>query len=735
MSEASKLATILSVDAAGYSRAAERDQSRAAAGIASLREAAAQIAAPLGGRIFSTAGDGLMLEFPSASAGVKAARALLEESRMPSANLPRLRIGVHLGEVLVAENGDLLGHGVNVAARLQQMAEPGAALASEAVRTQWRAGGDLVFTPLGRVQLDKMDEKIAVFAFGAPTAATLLSKVNQRRMSSWVLPAAACLVLIVLAAFLLAPKEPSRPVLALLPMLADGTAADNGAARNFADAFSLELHDTLSQSGGGDLSILGYATSSGLRGDVNALRTLRTDLGVSHVLEGAVKQNGEEIEASIALINARTGAQLWRERFKDRYANLYPLQMRIGKRMREALRLSQSAEAGREIDPAALRLYMSVLGANSTLPDAQGLRDRIDALARAVEIAPDFARAWHQLTFAYSAYRFAAPTDAERENARSQGWRAAQRYLELTPADPRAHYWVAEFEQDAARRTALLQEALKRGQQDSDVLSNMSAYLSGVGRTEDGFQMASRAAAIDPYADFIVSRQIWRSLHLSDLAIAENLLTNLREPVRLTEVRWFAIVMGWLAQDKPDRAQSALIVLEAASQDAPPATAAATALRLELARAAVEAATNPAARRRARAMAEQISAEIATTPPAMVFDSLVFISLVADADAAFAAWDARLMAAPPQTASLVAPDQETSQAFNAWSRTDMRKLQRDPRFFSYLARYPIFAAEPYPNEAGEMKPMLQLIAERVPDFCNEPIFPYDCRAATAKAFQ
>src|SRR5262245_34772157 len=129
VAEPQRLAAILAVDIAGYSSLSERDAAAAVAHVARLRERALAIAAKHQGRIFNTAGDGVMLEFPTATAARAAAMALGAEETQT-----RLRFGVHLGEVTSAANGDLLGHGVNVAARLQAEATPGAILASQIVR-------------------------------------------------------------------------------------------------------------------------------------------------------------------------------------------------------------------------------------------------------------------------------------------------------------------------------------------------------------------------------------------------------------------------------------------------------------------------------------------------------------------------------------------------------------------------------------------------------------------------
>jgi len=123
-----KLATIVALDVAGYSAPTEADEARTTAEVAALRKVVDAIATRHSGRVFNTAGDGFMLEFGSSLAAVEAAFELAETCE------PKVRVGVHLGDVMVQPNGDLLGHGVNVAARLMAQSAPGSALISGAVR-------------------------------------------------------------------------------------------------------------------------------------------------------------------------------------------------------------------------------------------------------------------------------------------------------------------------------------------------------------------------------------------------------------------------------------------------------------------------------------------------------------------------------------------------------------------------------------------------------------------------
>jgi class 3 adenylate cyclase len=154
-----KLAIIVALDVAGYSARTEADEQKVTAEVAALRKFVEATAAIHDGRVFNTAGDGFMLEFGSSAAGVEAAIELAEKCE------PSVRVGVHLGDVAVQANGDLLGHGVNVAARLMGQADPGSVLVSADVQRTIHGPLRQSLRSLGMRKLDKMAETIEVFAF------------------------------------------------------------------------------------------------------------------------------------------------------------------------------------------------------------------------------------------------------------------------------------------------------------------------------------------------------------------------------------------------------------------------------------------------------------------------------------------------------------------------------------------------------------------------------------------
>ena len=206
-----RLATIVAIDIAGYSARAQADEDAAAGEVAALTGRIQAACDAHGGRVFNTAGDGFMLEFPTASGALAAAE------EIAAAGDPPVRAGVHLGELSVTDSGDLLGHGVNVAARIQQMVSPGAVLASGDVKRAIRGPLGERLKPQGSVRLDKMSETLPVFAL-APVQG---GKAKGRRRDPRVFVALAALGVLLHhhSPTQLSPRRQSRPRLRRLAEL------------------------------------------------------------------------------------------------------------------------------------------------------------------------------------------------------------------------------------------------------------------------------------------------------------------------------------------------------------------------------------------------------------------------------------------------------------------------------------------------------------------------------------
>jgi len=155
-----RLASIVSIDIVGFSTMSERDQRNAARKVENLRARIERVATANGGRLFNTAGDGFMLEFGSAGSALNAIQEILDRRGKGE---PPLRVGAHVGDVVVTATEDLLGHGVNVAARLQELAEPSTALVSAEFRSMARTSPTAAFQARGQKPLDNIDQRVQTF--------------------------------------------------------------------------------------------------------------------------------------------------------------------------------------------------------------------------------------------------------------------------------------------------------------------------------------------------------------------------------------------------------------------------------------------------------------------------------------------------------------------------------------------------------------------------------------------
>jgi formylglycine-generating enzyme required for sulfatase activity len=155
-----RLASIVAIDIVGFSTMSERDQRNAARKVEALRHRLETVSAKHGGRLFNTAGDGFMLEFASAGSALAAIQEILDKRGKGE---PPIRVGAHVGDVVVTATEDLLGHGVNVAARLQELAEPGTALVSAEFRSMARTSPTAAFQSRGQKPLDNIEQRVQTF--------------------------------------------------------------------------------------------------------------------------------------------------------------------------------------------------------------------------------------------------------------------------------------------------------------------------------------------------------------------------------------------------------------------------------------------------------------------------------------------------------------------------------------------------------------------------------------------
>ncbi len=364
-----KLATIVALDVAGYSARTEADEARTTAEVAALRKVIEGIAARHGGRVFNTAGDGFMLEFGSSLAAVEAALELAETCE------PKVRVGVHLGDVMVQANGDLLGHGVNVAARLMAQSSPGAALVSGAVRQTIRGPIAERLQSRGMLQLDKMAERIEAFALASaallPNAAPPAPDPLEAAPSS-------------------APVRPSIAVLRFANLGGDPE------QQYFADGMVEDVLTGLSRIKG--LSVIARNSSFACSSAAVDIRKTARELGARYVLEGSVRKSGDHVRVTAQLIEAESARSVWSARYDRKLAEIFALQdelaMSVVAAIEPNLRAAEIERVKRK-RPDNLDAYDLLLRAlpliYSAMPD--GATQGLPLIEKAIAKEPDYAQA------------------------------------------------------------------------------------------------------------------------------------------------------------------------------------------------------------------------------------------------------------------------------------------------------------------------------------------------------
>src|SRR5271165_6366646 len=364
-----RLAAILAADVAGYSRLIEADEEGT---LARLRAHRRELIDPkIGehrGRIVKTTGDGMLIEFGSVVDALRCATDVQVDMAERNAKVPPdgridFRIGIHQGDVVV-EQGDIFGDGVNVAARIEGLAQPGGICVSGRVQEDAAGLLDLAFEDMGEQQLKNIARPVRVYRVRDFAAAKSLS-----------VPAKPALPL------------PDKPSIAVLPF---ANMSGDPEQEYFADGMVEEIITALSR-----IRWLLVITYKGHAVDV---KQVGRELGVRYVLEGSVRKAGGRVRITAQLIDAATGAHLWADRFDGSLENVFELQDNVAIAVAgvieptlQAAEMRRSAERPTN-DLTAYDLYLRALWKYSSLSE-EGVHQALDLLERALEYDPDYAPA------------------------------------------------------------------------------------------------------------------------------------------------------------------------------------------------------------------------------------------------------------------------------------------------------------------------------------------------------
>jgi TolB-like protein/class 3 adenylate cyclase len=365
MSENRKIAAIIAADVVGFSRLAAADEDRTLARLRALRsDLIDPTIAVHKGRVVKRTGDGLLVEFRSVVDAVRCAievqHGMIERNAgVPTERRILFRIGIHLGDVVEEADGDLMGDGVNIAARLEGIAKPGAISLSEDAYRQVKGRLDLVVHDLGPTPLKNIADPIRVYSLeigGAeaekPARALSLEKSTTPRSSIVVLP------------FANLGGDPEQ--------------------EHFVDGVTESLTTDLSRIRGA--VVIGRNTAFTYKGKAVDLKQIGRELNVRYVLEGSVQRGGNRMRVNVQLIDAETGNHLWAERFDKPLADLFDMQDEIVARLANALNAQLVAAEARRAEqapkPDSMDLYFQGLAwfnrgwTRDNMAQARGFFDR-----------------------------------------------------------------------------------------------------------------------------------------------------------------------------------------------------------------------------------------------------------------------------------------------------------------------------------------------------------------------
>jgi adenylate cyclase len=354
LSETRKLAAILVADIVGYSRLAGADEDRILARLRTLRsDLIDPILAVHHGRVVKRTGDGAIIEFRSVVDAVRCAIEVQSGLAERNAGLPpekriEYRVGIHLGDVVEEADGDLMGDGVNIAARLEGVAKPGSICLSEQAYWQVKGRLDLKVTDLGATQLKNIAEPVRVYSVDVAhpaQAKPIKSGIGRRPLAILVAGIVAFIVIVSGVGYFLSanrtatvattaatPAEPARLSIVVLPF----TNLSNDPSQDyFADGVTENLTTELSRIH--NSFVIARNTAFSFKGKNVDARDIGRQLGVRYVLEGSVQRDQNRVRVNAQLIDAGSGAHLWADRFEEDVADLFKLQDEVVARLANSL--------------------------------------------------------------------------------------------------------------------------------------------------------------------------------------------------------------------------------------------------------------------------------------------------------------------------------------------------------------------------------------------------------------
>ncbi len=515
-----KLTTILAADVEGYSRLMSADEEATLKTLKTYREIIDSLIVKHDGRLVGTAGDALLVEFGSAVEAVRCAMSIQEDLAVRNAELAedrrmRFRIGINVGDVMV-EGDDLFGDGVNVAARLEGIAEAGGICISGSTFDQVKNKLSIGFEDIGAQEVKNIAEPVPAFRVvsGQVSVAAGVTPTVAKR---WRVPAIAATVVVIIVAGGLAWWQPwipdvepasigkmafalpDKPSIAVLPFT---NMSGDKEQEYFADGLTEDIITDLSKVSG--LFVIARNSTFTYKGKAVKVRQVAEDLGVRYVLEGSVRRSDDRVRINVQLIDAVKGNHVWAERYDREIKDVFAVQSDVTRRVVSELAVTLKADEQERL----YRRHTDNLEAYETFLRARLLRSATKEndlrakrlFERVVELDPNFAGGYAGLSYIYArAVRLGFSKSRKKDIERA--YEFAQRAVAIDEKfgwslSALGGAYLAKREFDKA--VATMQEAVRIQPSDADAYTFLGLFLHWAGSGDEAIGALKTALRLNP---------------------------------------------------------------------------------------------------------------------------------------------------------------------------------------------------------------------------------------------
>src|SRR5215475_1764830 len=514
-----RLAAILAADVQGYSHHTELNEEASTTTLRMYRAVIEESISAHRGHIFSSAGDGVVAEFPSIVEGIRCAVEIQNEiaernSSVPEKQQMQFRIGVNLGDVITEDN-NLYGTGVNVAVRLEQLAEPGGICISQTVYDQVRKIVEIPFEDLGERRLKNIAEPIHVYRI-LPSPLPWLSHGGLVRRFGAVAGVALLLLTMAGGAFYL--RQPAalwdalvgdgslteHPAIAVLPF-ADMSATHD--QQYLADGITEELTTGLAKFP--ELIVMSRNSTVTYKDKPIDSRQVGKDLNVRYVVEGSVQRSDNNVRVAAQLIDATTGSQLWADSYDRQIDSIFAIRDDITRSIVGTIGGLGGTLARAEVarlsgkDPNSFTAYDYLMRGwyewhKFTRESNAAARDLFE---QARKIDPNYARAYAGLAWAY-ADDYDYEWTADFEKTLKLTLENAETAVRLDPNDYQAQWalgWACLYNRQHEQAMAHYLRARELNPNDAELLAEMANFLIWIGEPKQAIDQVKEAIRLNPF--------------------------------------------------------------------------------------------------------------------------------------------------------------------------------------------------------------------------------------------